>query len=59
MDFVRITRGSQRYELNVTAIKGVSITETLKLFPNMPEDIVKKAHEAVNGKPRKSKKSKN
>lgn len=55
MDFVRITRGSQRYEISIQHIKGVSLTRAKKFLSNIPEDIVEKAHEAVNGKPKKKK----
>jgi hypothetical protein len=55
MDFVRITRGKQRYEISIQHIKGVSMTRAKKFFPNIPEDIVEKAHIAVNGKPKKKK----
>lgn len=57
MDFVRITRGNQRYEITIEHIKGISMTKAKKFFPNIPEDIVEKAHIAVNGKPKNKKKS--
>lgn len=55
MDFIRITRGTQRYEINMEHIKGISLTRAKKFFASIPEDIVEKAHEIANGKPKKKK----
>ena len=55
MDFARITRGNQRYEISVDAIKGISLTKAKELWSNFPEDIVEAVHEKVNGKPKRKK----